>query len=432
MAMRLAASGGECCPCSERPEPCSCKIVLPTECRHSGGALSVSATFLCSTRNGTAELCGYDEFTSPSSPPKRYRRKTFSGTFTSSFYPSGACSGGAAGCDQYTLSGARYYDASTCAHTAAASLSYRTDGCMNCGALGSPSVESQGESLPAPGGGITSESVARTVVARTGNGVCGFVGTGGSCQYRRATSGDLRMALSEEDTEADARARASVSSWSSWGLCAGGVLPCCESYTTARGSGFSFAWVEARLKVEYAGLIAGVSATLYVALTVRDLATDDTDDWGVASAALSPDGSGEGAAEIDIPIPPSGYAIGASSLSYELSGRPSDPETWSACTEESDGWAGQLHVAGPPETLTYRFAQHRAKWPDAVEDVMRTARFFWSRRAWGSSGEWLDFGFTDASITGAAGPTESWSNWVDVPNEEGWETRLREAVLLPP
>lgn len=426
MAHRLKASGGECCPCSERPEPCSCKIVLPTECRHSGGVLSIYSTFLCSTRGGDAELCGYNEFTSPSSPPKRYRRKTFSGRLTTSFYPAGACSGAAAGCDEYTLSGARYYDATTCAHTAAASLSYRTDSCMSCGALGAPSVESQGESLPAPGGGITSESVARTVVARTGNGVCGFVGTGGSCQYRRATSGDLRMALSEEDTEADARERA-VGDWSEYGACAFG-LPCCESYTTAR-TGFSFSFQEARLKVECDGLLPGVSAALILAIGSRDLATEEVDDYGTTGASLSPDGSGEGEVVIDIPTPPSGYALFAASARYELSGRPNDPETWASCVLDSDGWAGQLFAEGDPAGLTYNFAQHRAEWPAAVEGVTRTVRFWWERRPYGA-GDWIDFGFTDESVTGAVSG-ETWSEWVDVPSEEGWQTRLKEAVLLP-
>jgi hypothetical protein len=46
---------------------CDCKLPCNLECRSKGGL---------------AELCGFEEFTDPSTPPKRYRRKTLAGEVT--------------------------------------------------------------------------------------------------------------------------------------------------------------------------------------------------------------------------------------------------------------------------------------------------------------------------------------------------------------
>lgn len=52
---------GTCCPCSNQ-DGCQC----------SGGNCSLQ----CRTRVGTATLCGFDEFGTPSNPPRKFRKKT--------------------------------------------------------------------------------------------------------------------------------------------------------------------------------------------------------------------------------------------------------------------------------------------------------------------------------------------------------------------
>lgn len=58
-------SGTGCCPCPDQVD-CACG---PYPCLLS-----------CQNKGGVATLCGYEEFTDPSTPPKKYRRKDTNGT----------------------------------------------------------------------------------------------------------------------------------------------------------------------------------------------------------------------------------------------------------------------------------------------------------------------------------------------------------------
>lgn len=57
-------SGSGCCDCADVVDPCSCADGCLLQCR---------------TKAGIAELCGYEAFTAPETPPKKYRRKTITG-----------------------------------------------------------------------------------------------------------------------------------------------------------------------------------------------------------------------------------------------------------------------------------------------------------------------------------------------------------------
>lgn len=261
-----------------------------------------------------------------------------------------------------------------------------------------------------------------------GPGACYLVG---GSNYRVIHSGSRVWQLSDEDTEDDAVARATASGWSSYGGCFSG-LPCCEASRTARGAGvFTFTYAEARVKLVFSGLLSGSSATIYLTVYYRDLATLATGEHSVISANVTADGSGAGEHVFDIPNPPTGFAYYAQSASYEITDLNIDPATWSACVVAGDGWAGQLYASPPSEGVAYNFVQHRAAWPGAALGVTRTVRFYWETSVYGAD-SWSDDGYTDVPITGVSLPAVTYTDWVDVPNEEGFQTRLRNARLLPP
>ncbi len=90
---------GACCDC--RPAVCD-----PCEC--------LAGVIYYKTRSATLTKCGFDEFTSPSSPPKRYRTKSQSGSISAA---SGACTVPA--CESITnaYSGNITYASTTCGIT---------------------------------------------------------------------------------------------------------------------------------------------------------------------------------------------------------------------------------------------------------------------------------------------------------------------------
>lgn len=108
MAWRIKSSDGGCCPCEERPSPCDCG----TGCTPSGatsgtvpntagyttyatlvavGGGPTTVLLQCRTRGGTAELCGHDEFGTPSAPPRKYRRKYTDHSFSLPRYTANPC-----------------------------------------------------------------------------------------------------------------------------------------------------------------------------------------------------------------------------------------------------------------------------------------------------------------------------------------------------
>lgn len=68
-------SGSGCCDCADVVDPCSCADGCLLQCR---------------TKAGIAELCGYEAFTDPETPPKKYRRKTLTGQINIQEWPNSA------------------------------------------------------------------------------------------------------------------------------------------------------------------------------------------------------------------------------------------------------------------------------------------------------------------------------------------------------
>jgi hypothetical protein len=424
MAFRLTRADGRCCSCEELDDPCHCTEPISLACRHVAGSYTLAIALSCSTRTGTATLCGHSEFTTPSTPPRKFRRKAASGTIVQCLHSDASCVSPAAS-SRYVYAGTCDYDSTTCATANSLSVT-QYNGASSCTANTFVSTTALGCDF---GDGTTASAncnrdtvVSSTNITVTCTAAC-CPGAGNLIE-----TGGRTISLSNEDTEAQARTRSSPSAWSAFTACGG--LPCCEAYATDRGAGvFTLSYQDARLKTDYSGLGAGMSFALSVEVDYVPIGGGTLADFTTLQAALVADGAGAGTHTFDMPTPPSGFSYFAVDYSVELTSTPTAPETWATCVGLVNDWAGQEFVRGTG-VLTYNFAQRRARWLSPVVGVTRTVRFSWERTVYGA-GAWSDFGYTDVSVTGVAGPAESWTNWVNVPNELGFQTRLKEARMLP-
>lgn len=212
----------------------------------------VSADIECRTKSATATLCGFDEYTSPSSPPKKYRVQTISGTITFCDWPVDNCSGptrnspDSSAHDVY--GGSFTYSSTDCSTTNAQTREQYRGQNTGCGG-GSLQATTQPSENFTPHlfvGGVTVTS-SQTSVTWEADGVCHEL-FGGS--YRQ--TGTVTKQLSGEDTEFDAIDRANaMASWSAWS--AGSSVTCLASIEE-RSSGFSFLYQTAEYRITKSGL----------------------------------------------------------------------------------------------------------------------------------------------------------------------------------
>lgn len=215
--MPLVAPKEPDCPCAVDMDPCGCGASLKTEFR---------------TRGGVAKLCGLPEYITPSLPPKKYRRETFSGQINRDLYydPNYASS----------LNHCSYYDRSETIKATGALIFSKSD----CKSTDTRSDFSAG--------GWSCENLVQTRTRFS------FVNKGGCCSpyfvgpaWGSQGSGAIVRTLSEEDTEYDAMARVKTS-WSSWKLWSAGT-DCC-SFIERRGAGqFDFSFQKAELRITVKG-----------------------------------------------------------------------------------------------------------------------------------------------------------------------------------
>lgn len=224
-----------------------------------------TAAMSCVSRSGTAALIGFDEFTSPSTPPKRYRKKTCSGgwrfaTWLNCPPVTPECAGNTTTHSDYA--GYFEYNAITGALTSTGAYT----GQFGCnGAMFSGSLTTAG--CTSPEDCSWSLFVSQTLRQNGDKGAC--------CPSTPPTFATVVYAnqadsLSVEDTETDAIARASVTTGSS-----------CLAATEARGAGdFSFVFTT----VAYDILCSSLLRNRRYRLTY-DLLTED---YGGGNAVIEP------------------------------------------------------------------------------------------------------------------------------------------------
>lgn len=245
------------CPCSVGVDPCNCN--------------KASVGVQCRSRSGSYSLCGFEEFTNPSVPPKRYRQLVGTGTFEFIQY------GYQWGCDnvfgyvlnRYTNSGAAIYaNAPGCALVDTRQYVSLTEAYDHTtGIVTTSSATNHGSYIGTPYSTCNGEvTITRTSKRHQGAGTCCPNENG----LARKSTGTVSETLSAEDTESDAIARAARSvAWSDWRSVSGGNA-CCAS-RSLRGAGqFAGAWTEAEIKLTAKGA-PYAQAVVEVTFTQRPL-----------------------------------------------------------------------------------------------------------------------------------------------------------------
>lgn len=271
----------------------------------------------CRTRGGTATLIGHEEFTSPSSPPKKYRTKTLSGEYQKCGYGNfSSCPstlGPFAGTNGLKYSGSISYHPLTGAVTDTTLKQHGTGGGGGtCAAVGSwtdwvpPNVSSAVETL-----------TSGSYLARVTTQIADYNTTDGSCSTTYGTYPEridvmtLRNDLSDEDTEADAITRLQASA--SWGSWSAATSTSCKASYEQRTSGFSFAYTEAGFR-DTISIPSGQTGILKVGLYRR--ARGSSDPWVLYATEvffLTGDGSNQDTIEFTYAADP-GYEAYAAGL----------------------------------------------------------------------------------------------------------------------
>jgi hypothetical protein len=219
-------------------------------------------------RGGTGTLCGHSEYSSPSTPAKKYRVQTYNEDFISCIaYTSPNC-GGTLVSNRDRMTGATStYSATDCSKTQANTA--RTINGQNGRGTTCPQATAASSTTDHPGyqdldysTGINFSGFVRSIdlpaqIEWEPSGSCFISGNG-----LTISSGTKSVALSVEDTEANAITRllaGAGGTWSAW-LASGGVgctgtpPTCLLARWEQRTSGFTFVYQEAEYRLQYTGL----------------------------------------------------------------------------------------------------------------------------------------------------------------------------------
>jgi hypothetical protein len=240
--------------------PCNCKCAPSVDPCNCAGSCSVE----CSTISGTYTLCGWSEFTSPSTPPKKYLNRTISGSIsTNSYNPNNSCSANFDGVVTYTFGGFQNYSATDCSITTGGSTTCSPADGHNCPHA---PICPRCDSTPVPGidglgclcANLLPDTYTPTVHIISADGICHPTGPASS----NRSSGSAVDTLSNEDTEENAIARMPPPKWSDWSSAA----LCCASMPPR--TAFSGAVNRAKIRVKGKGT-PGTLATASVKINRR-------------------------------------------------------------------------------------------------------------------------------------------------------------------
>ncbi len=235
-------------------------------------------------QKGPAELCGFPELTSPSTPPKKYRTGSLSGTMAGCvFSPSESCEPSNFIFGQLIeWTGVCSFNSppDTCevsTTTGTQTVSPDTGSLDGCGSWGSPSsiiLCEQTDFYTDPVSALNAAlapyivgsggPISPTIYERSGDGC---VPGGGASQ---STDGDLIFELTDEDTDADAIARVDASDWTDWG-----ETSLCYAAWEVRTSGFTFDYRVSEWRVRRGGLAPLTTYKVSVEIWRRLYATGD-------------------------------------------------------------------------------------------------------------------------------------------------------------
>jgi hypothetical protein len=256
-----------------------------------------SVAYEARLRSGTASLVGYAEFASPSTPAKKYRTITASGTQSQNRYLAGSSCGIPEGIPVSSgfLSGNINYDVATGAPSG--TMTYTG----TVGVIGTTDVSSM-TTLPAPSVGEYTVNNTPTTSTATINSGC--FATSIEFQY---TELSFKTELTNEDTDVNAITRwRAATSFGSWGSA---TFPAASAAYNARTTGFTFTYEEAEFRATYTGLPAAWLFKAKVRVVRVNQATSAVSTVSTLVFNVTTDGSG--GATFTVSVIPLGNSSGA-------------------------------------------------------------------------------------------------------------------------
>ncbi len=227
--MAIAGNSGACCECNQLTG-CDCVTLVPS-------------TIECRNKSGTASLCGYPEWTDPSTPPKRYHKCTAAGDTT---WLSG-CSAGCADCVYTivdTLSGSGIFDPLDCSETNTMKLSSSING----GAPGVITISPINAEIETSAAGLINIITNKTkTVLSEAEGSPSCVNNGSTYNSGTNFSGTKTLSLEDTDDDAEARAEAAITDWTACGSCS----VTCGAFRTLRDTETVFGFRVVQTKVHW-------------------------------------------------------------------------------------------------------------------------------------------------------------------------------------
>ncbi len=274
--------------------------------------IDTPATLKCRTRGGNATLCGFSEYASPSTPAKKYRIQSPTGTLWKCEWLGGTCSTfGDTNCVSY--SGTYVFAPSNCAETNTQDERVTSGApgppCGNCGSQvhnATPGINFAPTTF-----GLSNDGVlVTTQTTKTwtyGSGGCILPGSGNS----RTFGGQVIATLTDEDTDADAISRLTTSGpgsiWTAFttvgngtgGTCINSV--CCLARYQARTTGFTFIYQQAQARVEKTGLTPSKSYLVRLDVWRRAFGVNPYVLFQTLFVNATADGTGFLTVDIDVP-----------------------------------------------------------------------------------------------------------------------------------
>jgi hypothetical protein len=313
------------------------KVITATtegECSCCSGIVAVGALEcrLKGSLSGEASICGWSEYVSPSTPPKKYRRQTYVEDYNNCSYDRVDCpTDRAYGTTRDVVTSATHtFNALTCPAYVVAGDVRQFGGTVNspgaCAPWGGslPNTQATAEQsldmsgLPTLAGGFSYSTTTPTFIRVVGNASCANVGGPGSSHWY---TGNKEWTLDIEDTESDGIDRfAADNTWSDWQAVGGGCANpgCCLAYYEERTSGFGFDFQSAQFRVTAGPLTPSTAYDVNVLIYRR--AYGSSDPWVLYSTitiSTTSDGSGYISVTGDVPNA-SGYESYADSATITL------------------------------------------------------------------------------------------------------------------
>lgn len=257
-------------------------------------------------KSGSATLCGFSEFTTPSTPPKKYKRIDFAGSASRQTYGTTGCSGSPNAAFSDTWSGFNLYDP-----TAGCALTTTTGVQARVFAFGGSNANFPATDISggyAGGTGIT-QNFTRILSTLTSDLLCHDISGTSVIDVSQMSVSET---LSQEDTEDDAigRANAGIGAWT----------PCtpfsesdCSAFKALRGAGvFSLAYRSAQVQYQAGGTIMGAVYETTINLQRRAQGTSDPflDFATITDEFVGPSGTTYLSSWFDIPAT-SGFEVAA-------------------------------------------------------------------------------------------------------------------------